>query len=108
MLLKVEEAISRKSTKTLVDSMAKMLLKGDEKKSARSTGNDESKVGLLIDWLQMLDPELVQATLENRLGLLFAQMDKQTSNAATKITRFLLKMTHLLLKYEQGHKFQNN
>jgi hypothetical protein len=42
--------------------MAKLLLKGESGKSTKD-GGEESKVGLLIDWLQKLDPELVQVTV---------------------------------------------
>ncbi len=77
----MEDAINQKSTKTLVDSMAKLLLKGEGMTTNGSTKSDEkeSKVGLLIDWLQMLDPELVQASSDIRLSLLFSQIDKQMS-----------------------------
>ena len=83
----VEEAINKKSTHALVDSMAKMLLKGEDRKSSKSIGNDESKVGLFIDWLQMLDPELVECSSDVRLRLLFLRMDKHSKAAATKHLR---------------------
>ncbi len=64
--------------------MAKLLLKGEGMTSSATNGSTkiddkESTVGLLIDWLQMLDPELVQASSDIRLSLLFSQIDKHMS-----------------------------
>jgi hypothetical protein len=83
--------------------MAKLLLKGEDRKSSKSTENSESKVGLLIDWLQMLDPELVQASSDIRLRLLFSKMDKQTSAAATKHLRFYSAFSYFIWRHDIRH-----
>jgi hypothetical protein len=73
--------------------MAKLLLKGE-----KDSDDKESKVGLLIDWLQMLDPELVQASSDIRLSLLFSQIDKQSAaGAVSKHSRYKNKIQHVIL-----------
>lgn len=60
---KVEAALKKKDTKSLVKTMADMLLKEDD--------SDRLKSGIIIDWLQKIDPELKEVDLEMRQKLLF-------------------------------------
>ncbi len=65
---RVEEALSKRSTDSLVGEMAQMLL--DEGKQQKTTAK---KAGLIVDWLEMLDPELIQLTPEVQQQLLFSK-----------------------------------
>ncbi len=67
--LKVEDALKKRDTKPLVDSMARMLI--SEKKSSNR------EAGLLIDWLQTLDPELKQLNPSLRQQVLFSSSTGQ-------------------------------
>jgi integrator complex subunit 1 len=92
----VEEALKKKSTRPLVNAMSKMLLEEEklqvavkieptegkrikkEKQAANGSLVDvrsdvKTKAGLLVDWLESLDPELVQATPELQQKLLFSK-----------------------------------
>ena len=64
---KVECALKKKETKSLIEDMAKMLI---EEKGELSK-NQSSKKGLISDWLQKIDPELKGLTPELRQRLLF-------------------------------------
>ena len=71
--LQIEQALKRKQTKPLVESMSKMLLNEDEEGDKKST---TTKSGLLMDWLHLLDPELIQASPDVKQKLLFAKGGK--------------------------------
>ena len=90
LLVQIENALKKKQTKPLVESMSKMLL-SEKEASSGGAGNAKPKVvnksGLLMDWLHLLDPELSQANHEVKQKLLFAKSKtqqpslKQTKNA---------------------------
>ena len=61
--VQVENALKKKETKPLIESMAQMLIK-EGKQNA-------NKNGLIIDWLQKVDPELQGLTTKLRQDLLF-------------------------------------
>ena len=65
--IQVENALKRKQTKNLVESLAKMLL--NEEKGDR-------KSGILMDWLQVIDPELTQASPDVKQRLMFSKGGK--------------------------------
>ena len=94
----VDEALKKKSTRPLVNAMSKMLL--EEENLAKAEGNSseakkakvakdgkgggaaaaaalrnrvKTKAGLLVDWLESLDPELVQTSPELQQKLLFSR-----------------------------------
>ena len=62
--VQVENALKKKETKPLIESMAHMLIK--DAKDANKNGS-----GLIIDWLQKIDPELQGLTKKLRQELLF-------------------------------------
>ena len=51
----VNEALRKKNTKTLVESMAQMLL---------SEKNNGQNNGIIIDWLEKIDPELKELKID--------------------------------------------
>ena len=74
MYAQIENALKKKATRPLVESMSKMLL--NEEMSSDSSKDAKSAVkksGLLMDWLHLLDPELSQANQDVKQKLLFAK-----------------------------------
>ena len=68
----VDEALKKKDTKPLVESMAKMLLAQKlEKKPLATNQITPQNCGIIIDWLQKIDPELKDIDLKLRQKLLF-------------------------------------
>ena len=72
----VDMALKKKDTKPLVESMAKMLLvqdnKSEDTKPKMGTlGHQKNNKGIIIDWLQKIDPELKQVDVDLRYKLLF-------------------------------------
>merc|ERR1719245_587693 len=92
----VEEALKKKSTRPLVNAMSKMLL--EEENLAKPEGGNsaseakkakvkvekgavesavrsrvKTRAGVLVDWLESLDPELVQTSPELQQKLLFSR-----------------------------------
>jgi integrator complex subunit 1 len=73
--IQVEAALKKKDTRSVVDSMAKMLLKEDS--DSKNASSRQQHSGIIIDWLQLLDPELKQARPEIRKKLLFSASSGQ-------------------------------
>lgn len=94
----VDDAVQKKSTKALIDSMAKNLIKGETRKSSKAFDDKESRVGLLIDWLQLLDPALTQASPDVRHNLLFSRAVKH-GFAKESRPHLLTLMTHQVSYY---------
>ena len=72
----VDMALKKKDTKPLVESMAKMLLVQDKKSEDTkpkmgTVGHQKNNKGIIIDWLQKIDPELKQVDVDLRYKLLF-------------------------------------
>ena len=68
----VEEALAKKDTSSVVAALSKMLLDEEKSKSKKTSSNSNfsaggvtfSKAGLFVDWLERLDPELIQLSPE--------------------------------------------
>jgi len=88
--------VQKKSTKVLIDSMAKGLIKGENRKPSKMFDSKESRVGLLIDWLQLLDPGLTQTSPDVRHSLLFSKAIKH-GFAKESRPHLLTLMTHQVL-----------
>ncbi len=100
----VDDALRKKSTRPLVNAMSKMLLEEENLQPATKTEPSESKkikleradstnghavvvknnvkakAGLLVDWLESLDPEMVQVSDELQQKLLFSKTILRLSN----------------------------
>ncbi len=91
---KVEEALRKKNTRPLVNEMANLLLKEEDgeaatKRQASSLSSSvseaaASKAGLFVDWLEMLDPELIQLDQETKQQLLFSKCLVKASSGGGK------------------------
>ena len=79
---KVEEALRKRSTKPLVGEMAAMLLSEEGKQDP-----SQSKVGLFVDWLEMMDPELYQLDEEVQQQLLFSKCLLRVSSGKKSVAR---------------------
>eukprot|EP00095_Tigriopus_kingsejongensis_P002565 maker-scaffold2547_size14626-snap-gene-0.4 protein:Tk02565 transcript:maker-scaffold2547_size14626-snap-gene-0.4-mRNA-1 annotation:"integrator complex subunit 1-like" len=114
----VTNALKKRSTGPLVNSMSKLLLQEAQEKQQLELmerqgvkvepmdedgqGPDsgvKSKVGLLVDWLEMLDPELIQVSPEVQQQLLFSKCLLKSSGVSARRERsaqpYLLSMlTH--------------
>ena len=75
----VDMALRKKDTKPLVESMARMLLVQENSKPPSAAHfvdlgkkmQKKNQNGIIIDWLQNIDPELKQVDVELRHKLLF-------------------------------------
>ena len=83
----VEKALKKRSTKSLVNAMSRILLEEEHLNApaAKSSGKKldspqhhvssgvKAKAGLFVDWLGKLDPELIQSNPEIQQQLLFSK-----------------------------------
>lgn len=114
----VKNALKRRSTGPLVNSMSQLLLQEAKEKQqidlmerkgmkierelddkGLRESEAKSKVGLLVDWLELLDPELIQVSPEIQQQLLFSKCLLKSSGVALRRERsaqpYLLSMlTH--------------
>ena len=91
----VDLALKKKDTKPLVESMAKMLLVQDNSKLKDEKGG-KIQNGIIIDWLQKIDPELKQVDIELRHKLLF--------NRNPHLLTGMCSIKHVVLPYNFAHK----
>ena len=79
----VEKALKKRSTKSLVNAMSRILLEEEHLTKVKGSKKDQqqqqvssgvkAKAGLFVDWLGKLDPELVQSNPEVQQQLLFSK-----------------------------------
>ncbi len=86
--VKVAEALKKRSTRPLVNEMAGLLLAEEEEDLRKKTvvRSTTSKAGLFVDWLEMLDPEMIQLDEDVKQQLLFSRYLLRVASSGKKRT----------------------